>query len=156
MVGPGVGRAIYGGCMMIYPPRPIPDIWKDPRIHMAQTLEEKILEAAFFHSQEKHITVVTPCLPKSSWRRLARIDFADGANVGGLQPDNPESTPPHAVPEVRSLNKRSPLARGGFCRPLALGKKAGQSLAPPLPRPGMGPTGYTSPGPRLTQLRSGH
>ena len=72
MVGPGVGRAIYGGCMMIYPPRPIPDIWEDPRIQIAQTLEEKILEAAFFHSQEKHITLVTPCLPKSSWRRLAR------------------------------------------------------------------------------------
>lgn len=72
MVGPGVGRATYGGCMMIYPPRPIPDIWEDPRIYISQTLEEKILEAAFFHSQEKHITVVTPCLPKSSWRRLAR------------------------------------------------------------------------------------
>lgn len=72
MIGPGIGRATYGGCMMIYPPRPIPDIWEDPRIHIAQTLEEKILEASFFHSQEKHITVVSPCLPKSSWRRLAR------------------------------------------------------------------------------------
>lgn len=72
MVGPGVGRATYGGCMMIYPPRPIPDIWKDPRIHVGKTLEEKLLEAAFFHSQEKHITVVTPCLPKSNWRKLSR------------------------------------------------------------------------------------
>jgi len=72
MVGPGVGRATYGGCMMIYPPRLIPDIWKDPRLYLGQTLEEKILEAAFFHSQEKHITVVAPCLPMPSWRRLAR------------------------------------------------------------------------------------
>ena len=72
MVGPGVGRATYGGCMMIYPPRPIPDIWKDPRIHMGKTLEEKLLEAAFFHSQERHITVVTPCLPKSNWRKISR------------------------------------------------------------------------------------
>lgn len=72
MVGPGIGRATYGGCMMIYPPRPIPDIWEDPRISIAQTLEKKILEAAFFHSQEKNITLVTPCLPKLSWRRLAR------------------------------------------------------------------------------------
>ena len=72
MVGPGVGRATYGGCMMIYPPRPIPDIWKDPRIHMGKTLEEKLLEAAFFHSQEKYITVVTPCLPKSNWRKISR------------------------------------------------------------------------------------
>lgn len=72
MVGPGVGRATYGGCMMIYPPRPIPDIWKDPRIHIGKTLEEKLLEAAFFHSQEKHITVVTPCLPKPNWRKISR------------------------------------------------------------------------------------
>ena len=72
MVGPGVGRATYGGCMMIYPPRPIPDIWKDPRIHIGTTLEEKLLEAAFFHSQEKHITIVTPCLPKSNWRKISR------------------------------------------------------------------------------------
>ena len=71
MVGPGVGRATYGGCMMIYPPRPIPDIWKDPRIHIGKTLEEKLLEAAFFHSQEKHITIVTPCLPKSLWRKIS-------------------------------------------------------------------------------------
>ncbi|KMP12541.1 hypothetical protein UZ36_00280 [Candidatus Nitromaritima sp. SCGC AAA799-C22] len=72
MIGPGVGRATYGGCMMIFPPRPIPDIWEDPRIFIAKTLEEKILEAAFFHSKEKHVTVVSPCLPQMSWRRLAR------------------------------------------------------------------------------------
>jgi len=58
--------------MMIYPPRPIPDIWKDPRINIAQTLEEKILEAAFFHSQEKYVTVVAPCQPKLNWRKISR------------------------------------------------------------------------------------
>ena len=72
MVGPGVGRANYGGCMMIYPPRPIPDIWIDPRINIGKALEEKLLEAAFFHSREKHITVVAPSLPKLKWRSLAR------------------------------------------------------------------------------------
>jgi len=72
LIGPGLGRATYGGCMMIYPPRPIPDIWKDPRINIAQTLEEKILEAAFFHSQEKYVTIVAPCPPKLSWRKLSK------------------------------------------------------------------------------------
>jgi hypothetical protein len=72
IIGPGLGRATYGGCMMIYPPRPIPDIWKDPRIKIAQTLEEKIIEAAFFHSQEKHVTIVAPCQPKLSWRKLSK------------------------------------------------------------------------------------
>ncbi len=71
MVGPGIAEATYGGCMMIYPPRPIPDIWQDPRIRFSNTLEEKLLEAAFFHSKEKHVTVVAPCLPRLTWGRLA-------------------------------------------------------------------------------------
>lgn len=72
MVGPGIGQATYGGCMMIYPPRLIPNIWEDPRLILADTLEEKLLEAAFFHSREKHITVVSPGMPPPDWRRLAR------------------------------------------------------------------------------------
>jgi hypothetical protein len=72
LIGPGIGQSTYGGCMMIYPPRPIPDIWQDPRIQFSETLEEKLLEAAFFHSKEKNITVIAPCAPKITWRRLAR------------------------------------------------------------------------------------
>ncbi|GJL78267.1 MAG: hypothetical protein NPINA01_12560 [Nitrospinaceae bacterium] len=72
LVGPGIGESNYGGCMMIYPPRPIPNIWEDKNINLADTLEEKLLEAAFYHSREKHVTVVAPCPPRPSWRRLAR------------------------------------------------------------------------------------
>ncbi len=72
LIGPGIGQATYGGCMMLFPPRPILDIWKDPRLGMSQTLEEKLLEGAFFHSREKHVTVVSACSPQLTWRRLAR------------------------------------------------------------------------------------
>ena len=72
MIGPGIGQATYGGCMMIYPPRPIINIWEDPRLFMGETLEEKLLEAAFFHSREKHVTVVSPGPPQAGWRRMAR------------------------------------------------------------------------------------
>ena len=72
LIGPGIGQANYGGCMMLFPPRPILDIWQDPRLRFSETLEEKLLEAAFFHSREKNITVVSPCSPQMSWRRLAR------------------------------------------------------------------------------------
>ena len=72
LIGPGIGKATYGGCMMIYPPRPIPDIWQDRRIRTSDTLEERLLEAAFFHSKEKHVTVVSPCAPRITWRRLAK------------------------------------------------------------------------------------
>ena len=72
LIGPGIGQANYGGCMMLFPPRPILDIWQDPRLRFSETLEEKLLEAAFFHSREKNITVVSPCSPQMAWRRLAR------------------------------------------------------------------------------------
>ncbi|MZH40298.1 MAG: hypothetical protein F3740_00555, partial [Nitrospinae bacterium] len=36
------------------------------------TLEERLLEASFFHSRETHITVVSPCAPRLTWRRLAK------------------------------------------------------------------------------------
>jgi len=72
LIGPGIGQATYGGCMMLFPPRPILDIWKDQRLRFSQTLEEKLLEAAFFHSREKNITLVSPCLPHLKWKILAR------------------------------------------------------------------------------------
>ena len=72
MIGPGIGQATYGGCMMMFPPRPIPNIWEDRRLKQSRTLEEKLLEAAFFHSKERHVTVVSPALPTANWRRLAR------------------------------------------------------------------------------------
>lgn len=72
LIGPGIGESTYGGCMMLFPPRPILDIWQDPRLRLSQTLEEKLLEAAFFHSREKHVTVVSPCSPQTVWHRLAR------------------------------------------------------------------------------------
>jgi hypothetical protein len=72
MIGPGIGQATYGGCMMMFPPRPIPNIWEDPRLFLSETLEEKLLEAAFFHTREKHVTVVSPGPPRAEWRRMAR------------------------------------------------------------------------------------
>lgn len=71
-VGPGIAQAEYGGAMFLYPPRPIPDIWTDRRFRFTETLEERLLAAAFAHSRERHVAVVSPNLPGSSWRRLAR------------------------------------------------------------------------------------
>ena len=73
ITGPGVAQSNYGGCMMIFPPRPIPNVWSDHRLIYADTLEEKLLEAAFFHSKCRHVTIVSPTSPQGSWRRLSRI-----------------------------------------------------------------------------------
>ena len=71
-VGPGIAQAEYGGAMFLFPPRPIPDVWEDPRLDFADTLEERLLAAAFLHSRERHVAVVCPKPPSASWRRLAR------------------------------------------------------------------------------------
>ena len=72
IVGPGIGQSLYGGCMFIFPPRPIPDVWTDPRLDSFSSLEERLLAAACFHSQERRVVLVAPKAPTSRWRRLAR------------------------------------------------------------------------------------
>jgi hypothetical protein len=72
LVGPGVAQAQYGGAMFLFPPRPIPDIWTDPRLEFADTLEDRLLAAAFMHSRDRHVAVVSARPPAGSWRRLAR------------------------------------------------------------------------------------
>jgi hypothetical protein len=72
LVGPGIAQAEYGGALFLFPPRPIPEIWTDPRLQFAATLEERLLAAAFLHSKDRHVAVASPGLPQASWRRLAR------------------------------------------------------------------------------------
>jgi hypothetical protein len=72
LVGPGIAQAEYGGAMFLFPPRPIPDVWTDPRLDFTETLEERLLAGAFLHSRDRHVAVVSPRIPPASWRRLAR------------------------------------------------------------------------------------
>jgi hypothetical protein len=71
LVGPGVAQSLYGGAMFLFPPRPIPDIWTDPRLAF-DTLEERLLAGALLHSQEQHVALVSPIQIPARWRLLAR------------------------------------------------------------------------------------
>jgi hypothetical protein len=72
LVGPGIAQAEYGGAFFLFPPRPIPDVWQDRRFDFTDTLEERLLAGALFHSTERHVALVSPKPPPASWRRLAR------------------------------------------------------------------------------------
>ncbi len=72
MVGPGIGQSRYGGALFLFPPRPIPNIWEDPRLNFAQTLEERLIAGAALHSQESQIVLVSPIPPRARWRRIVR------------------------------------------------------------------------------------
>ncbi|MEQ1795261.1 MAG: hypothetical protein ABL970_13845, partial [Nitrospira sp.] len=72
MVGLGIAQSRYGGAFFLFPPRPIPDIWSDPLLAFATTLEERLIAAAAIHTRETHIALVTPVPPRASWRRIAK------------------------------------------------------------------------------------
>jgi len=71
-VGPGICLGNYGGALFIYPPVAIPDIWQDPRLDFATTLEERLLGAACLHSNCKHIALLSSAPPGHAWRRIAK------------------------------------------------------------------------------------
>lgn len=72
LVGPGIALATYGGAMFLYPPRLVRDIWTDPRLDFATTLEERLLAAGCLHAESPHVVVLAPAPPGPGWRRLAR------------------------------------------------------------------------------------
>jgi hypothetical protein len=72
LVGPGIAQSSYGGALFLFPPRFIPDIWRDPSLDFARTLETRLIAGAALHSQDRHIVLVTPVPPRAEWRRIAR------------------------------------------------------------------------------------
>jgi hypothetical protein len=72
IVGPGIAQATYGGAMFLFPPRPIRDVWRDRRFDFTDTLEERLVAAACYHSREKHVALLSHAPPGAGWRRLAR------------------------------------------------------------------------------------
>ena len=72
MVGPGIGQSVYGGCLFLFPPRRIPDIWTDSRFDGAESVQERLLMGALFHSREKRVALVSPHPPLARWKRIAK------------------------------------------------------------------------------------
>ena len=72
LVGPGIGQATYGGAMFLFPPRPVSDIWSNPRFDFTDTLEERMLAAACYHAKERHVALLSQGPPGPAWRQLAK------------------------------------------------------------------------------------
>ena len=58
MVGPGIGRAEYGGFLMTLPPRRMFDVWSDPDYDFAETKAERLLLAGLDYSIGKIVVYV--------------------------------------------------------------------------------------------------
>lgn len=71
LVGPGIGRAEYGGFLMTLPPRRMYDVWTDPDYDQAESKPERLLMAALDYSVERHVVYVAQRPPRSIFRTLA-------------------------------------------------------------------------------------
>lgn len=71
LVGPGIGRAEYGGFLMTLPPRRMYDVWSDADYSFAETKPERLLLAALDYSQERYVVYVAAKPPRSIFRSVA-------------------------------------------------------------------------------------
>lgn len=71
VVGPGIGRAEYGGFLMTLPARRLYDVWSDPDYDFALNKPERLLMAALDYSVERHVVYVAAKAPRSIFRSIA-------------------------------------------------------------------------------------
>lgn len=71
LVGPGIGRAEYGGFLMTLPPRRLFDVWSDPDYEFAETKPERLLMAALDYSVERFVVYVAAKPPRSIFRSIS-------------------------------------------------------------------------------------
>ncbi len=71
MVGPGIGRAEYGGLLMTLPPRRMWDVWGDPDYDFAETKPERLLLAGLDYSVHRLVVYVAARPPRSIFRSIA-------------------------------------------------------------------------------------
>jgi hypothetical protein len=71
LVGPGIGRAEYGGFLMSLPPRRMYDVWQDSDYEFAETKPERLLLAALDYSIYRFVVYVAAKPPRSIFKTIA-------------------------------------------------------------------------------------
>jgi hypothetical protein len=71
LVGPGIGRAEYGGFLMSLPPRRMYDVWQDSDYEFAESKSERLLLAALDYSLQRYVVYVAAKPPRTIFRTIA-------------------------------------------------------------------------------------
>jgi hypothetical protein len=71
LVGPGIGRAEYGGFLMSLPPRRMYDVWQDPEYELAESKSERLLLAGIDYSIYQYVVYVAAKPPRSIFKTIA-------------------------------------------------------------------------------------
>lgn len=72
VIGPGIGRALYGGFLLNRPPGQMFGVWEDPFYRDARSKAEVLLRAALDYTAERMVVYVAPDPPRPALRRLAQ------------------------------------------------------------------------------------
>ncbi len=70
-VGPGIGRAEYGGLLLSLPPHRMNDVWGDWDYAFTESKSERLLAAALDYSLEKMIVYAAAKPPRSIFKTIA-------------------------------------------------------------------------------------
>ena len=70
-VGPGIGRAEYGGLLLSLPPHRMSDVWRDWDYAFTESKSERLLAAALDYSLEKIVVYAAAKPPRSIFKTLA-------------------------------------------------------------------------------------
>ncbi len=71
LVGPGIGRAEYGGFLMSLPPRRMYDVWGDVDYEHAESKSERLLLAGIDYSIYRYVVYVAARPPRSIFKTIA-------------------------------------------------------------------------------------
>jgi hypothetical protein len=71
LVGPGIGRAEYGGFLLSLPPRRMINVWTDPDYEFAEAKPERLLLAGIDYSIHRHVVYVAAKPPRTIFRTIA-------------------------------------------------------------------------------------
>ena len=71
LVGPGIGRAEYGGFLMSLPPHRMYDVWHDADYEFAESKSERLLLAALDYSIHHYVVYVAAKPPRSIFKTIA-------------------------------------------------------------------------------------
>jgi len=71
LVGPGIGRAEYGGFLMSLPARRMYDVWQDADYEFAESKSERLLLAALDYSIHRYVVYVAAKPPRTIFKTIA-------------------------------------------------------------------------------------
>jgi hypothetical protein len=71
LVGPGIGRAEYGGFLMSLPARRMYDVWQDADYEYAESKSERLLLAGLDYSIQRLVVYVAAKPPRSIFKTIA-------------------------------------------------------------------------------------